>query len=111
LLVASRTHILFKRIEIVQQLVSYIDAGSSSRSQTSTKFLDPELRCLFPTFENKDEFVVNVPARTQLVLAFDDDDYIFPPRNVDNFKYYVGIRIYTWILLNIFFVPHRFTTY
>ena len=54
--------------------------------------------------------MVNIPARIQLVLTFDDDDYIFPPRNVDNFKYYVGIRIYTWILLNVFFGPDRFTT-
>ena len=55
--------------------------------------------------------MVNVPARTlytaHVDIDDDDDDSIFPSRNVDNFKYYVGIRIYTWILLNVIFAPHR----
>ena len=58
--------------------------------------------------------MVNVPARTlytaHVDIDDDDDDHdaaIFPSRNVDNFKYYVGIRIYTWILLNVIFAPHR----
>ena len=37
--------------------------------------------------------MVNVPARTQLALTFNDDDYIFPPRNVDNFKYYTLVSV------------------